>query len=642
MKNTDASEKQQQTAFAVWEVVMNSLSILQPPPKRYPDEWADANRVLPHGNAESGQWRSSRAPYCIKPMRACTSPKYDSIYVVMMAQGGKTQIFFNVIGHRLDDNPVPILYIGPTRNNLNQSVEPKIDDMLRGCKSLWNKVVKGKSYTKLRKVISGVPLRLAWAGSPTELSADFACLVMVDEIDRISKDIGGEGNIISLADARHSTYADGKTLGASTPTLGNVETETDEISGLERWKVTDKKNLKSPSWTLWQTGTRHEWAWPCPHCKTFFIPRFKLLWWPEGSTPEQAKKKAACRCPSCASLIEGRHKRWMNANGDFVAPGQTFDEEGNIVGDEPESTRATFWVSGLANFAAKKTFGYLAAAFLRAVQSGEQEAIQGVINTEFGECFKYGGEAPPWQEVKECIAEYLLGAIPSGVQILVAGVDVQKNRLVYVVRGYGEQYTSWLIDRDELWGETDDPDVWRRLSTLLHTEYKGLPISLMGIDSGYRAEQVYQFCRAHRGLAYPTKGHDHLEKPFKASLIDVNLRGKIIKHGLKLWHFDSDIMKSWVHERIGWPEHEPGAWYIPKDIDDDYCRQIVSEERVIKPSGKSTWIVTGENHYLDAEAISYLMRRIIGNRTHEVRTADNAIKNTQRPKRRVLNRGITA
>jgi len=123
---------------------------------------------------------------------------------------------------------------------------------------------------------------------------------------------------------------------------------------------------------------------------------------------------------------------------------------------------------------------------------------------------------------------------------------------------------------------------------------------------------VYQFCRQHPGITLATKGHDTLDKPFHKTSVDVNARGQVLAKSLSLWHFNTDQFKSWVHARIEWPADQPGGWWLPLDVSDDYCKQIVAEQRCCKPNGKITWIkVKKDNHYLDAEALAYLAIRIL-------------------------------
>src|SRR5258705_11193 len=76
---------------------------------------AGPTRVLPQGSAEPGPWRSERTPYMTPIVRAFVDPRYRRIVAVIAAQMGKTEAIFNVMGHRLDDDPTPILYIGPSQ-----------------------------------------------------------------------------------------------------------------------------------------------------------------------------------------------------------------------------------------------------------------------------------------------------------------------------------------------------------------------------------------------------------------------------------------------------------------------------------------------------------------------------------------------
>ena len=200
---------------------------------------------------------------------------------------------------------------------------------------------------------------------------------------------------------------------------------------------------------------------------------------------------------------------------------------------------------------------------------------------------------------------YESGEVPDGVLALTCGVDVQKNRLVYVVRGYGREMFSALIEHGELYGETDQPEVWTRLANLLADRWgDDQAIRVMMVDSGFRADQVYAFARRFSQVR-ATKGHDELSTPIKASKVDVAARGNMIKAGLQLWHVDASYFKSWIHARIEWPVDQPGAWWLPEDISDEYCRQVVAESRITLPNGRRVWRMhDSNNHYLDAEVLA--------------------------------------
>lgn len=527
----------------------------------------------------------------IPVQQAASQPRFRRIVVVCGAQMGKTESLLNIIGHRLDDDPVPMLLISPTQKLAESMSNDRITKMLQSVPSLWDKLAKGQKNKVAEKFISGVRLGFGWAGSATELSSHPAGLVLVDERDRMADDTGGEGDPVALAEARTATFPDGKVIVTSTPTIEGG----------------------SPIWSLYEEGTRYRWHWPCPDCGAYFVPTLALLTWPEDCTPQRALNDARLACPECGGLIEDQHRPAMNAAGRYLAEGQTINEHGDVVGDEPDNETASFWISGLCS--PWRTFGQRAKAFIDATRAKVPGRVQAVVNTAFGELYHLAGEAPDWQIVAQLRGGFSAGTIPEGVRLLTAGVDVQKDRLIFAVRGWGVNSESWLIEHGELWGGTEFDHVWTLLSDLLQRRYgddDDLRITRMLIDSGFNPNttpgsdnQIYLFCRRHLRHAFPTKGHDRQDRPVKASRIDVSHRGHIFKHGLQLWHLDSDYFKSWVHTRVQWPPGEPGAWHLHQDVDDDYCQQIVAEQRLVKSTGRVLWIKTRkDNHYLDCEALN--------------------------------------
>ena len=586
----------------------------------------------------------------IEPIRAFTIPQYDRVVWVMGSQMGKTTGQFVVAGHKLDDNPAPVLYIGPTKSTVINIIEPKVTSMIDTSASLKAKLGAEKKNTKTKKYIGGISFRLAWAGSPSELAADSAALVMVDECDRMKSSAAKEGDPVELADARRGTYADGKLGIASTPTIGNIEVEKHPKTGLEHWKVSDE--VSSRVWILYQLGTRHQWAWPCLHCGEYFIPRLELLKWPSKASPEVAEREARLACPNCGVLIETREKWRMNDLGRFVSPGEgveplyIFNETkskvtktknpkaGTITGksETADCTAATFHISGICSFSPAKTFGFIAKKVVSAFRRHDPDVIQSVINTELGECYAVAGKAENWEIVRSRRLSYHSEQIPDGVRVLTCGVDVQKNRLVYTVRGWGADFESWLIKWGELPGETSQPQVWLDLMRLLERDWGGYSIRAMGVDSGYNTTQVYDFCEKRPDVAFPTKGNDNLKKEYDFTAAR---KGST----LQLFSFKTDPYKSWVQARFSWKLEDPGGWWVPSDIDEDYCRQLTSEKRVVKSTtGRVTWIVVRKNnHFFDCEVLNALAIKVLtkGNPEYFQEEIQSA-----RQGRRVITKGV--
>ena len=547
---------------------------------------------------------------------------------MISAQSGKSETLLDIIGQRLDEQPAPILYVGPTRKFIEEQWEPRIMALLDEAPTLAGKVARGKRMTKSRKVIAGVPLRLAHAGSSSALKSDPASLALTDEADELMANVKGQGDPIGLVDARGDTYADFVHAMVSTTSRGPKETELDEASGLEFWKVQPADDIESTVWKYWQSGTRYHWTWRCPQCRDRFVPRFDCLAF-DGkgdelkTTPARARDSAHLVCPRNGCIILDDAKAEMNATGVYVAPGQALDENGDVVGEPPASDTWSAWTSGLCS--PFRTFGQRAAKYVEAVQTGDPGKIQTVINAGFGELWlPSGGDAPEWEDVAARRLPYRFRDLPDGVLFLTAGVDVQKDRLVYVIRGWGFRQESWLIEHGEIFGEHHDTrldDPWLQLADLIETEFGGLPIRRVFIDSGFRPgkpgagdeNRVYEFCRRHARLVYPTKGFDHRSVPISVKRIDVNPQGGRPSYGIDLVRLDSDALKSWVHARVRWPVNEPGGWHVPIEASDAYCKQVVSEARMKKPGGGFTWIKRyPQNHYLDAEALAYGAAKMIG------------------------------
>lgn len=529
---------------------------------------------------------------------------------VTAAQSGKTEFILDCIGARVDQRPAPILYVGPSRDFVTDQFEPRLMELLEQAATLRAKVSRGKRSKKLLKVVNGVRIRLGFAGSSSSLKSDPFGLGFVDEYDEMMSNIKGQGDPLGLAEARGDTYADFVTAVVSTPSQGLVETEIDPVNGLEMWAEADPEQVASPIWRLWQSGTRHHFAWACPHCADYFVPRLKHLKWPKGSTPAQARREAYLACPSCGGVIEDHHKPEMIAGGVQVAPGQTV-EDGRQGINEPDNDTWSCWTSGLCS--PFVTFGDRAARYLAALASGETDKIQTAVNAAFGECYDAAADAdvPDHAEVLRHRLPYAARSVPSGALRLAMAVDVQNFSLIYGIRAFGSRGTSWLIDAGQLYGPTADDGVWNDLADLMLTPIGDMQIEKVFIDSGFRPgkkeqvpeHKVYEFCRRWSWLCTPTKGKDVMHPPVRVSKIEVKPDGRKAAYSINLTWLSTDFFKSLVMARLKTPIESPGAFFLHEGVEEDYAKQITSEVRVIE-NGKPVWRQRAkDNHYLDVEAM---------------------------------------
>jgi phage terminase large subunit GpA-like protein len=577
-----------------------------------PDQWSTANRTYPPTAAVPGPRDPTLTPYVIEPSRVIASGAYKRVVAVFGAQCGKSEMMLDVAGQRLDQRPGPILYVGPNKQFLTEQFEPRVMALLDEAPTLMAKVARGKRMTKTRKVVAGVPFRLAHSGSSTALKSDPAVLALVDEYDEMRDDVNQQGGPLGLVERRGDTYADFVCVVTSTPKRGRIGTV--ETGGLHFWEVAESEDIDSPIWQLWQQGTRHHWCWPCPMCDEYFVPRFNLLRFPLKASPLEAAREAFIECPRCNGVIENKHKVEMNARGRYVSPGQTITRAGIVHGAVPDVKTASFWVSGLAS--PFVTFGERVGVLVEAQQSGDDAMVQQAVNAGFGELYSAGGgEVPEWMEIKEKsrLATYRRGEVPEDVLYLTMACDVQRHSIPWAIRGWGARASSWLIDYGYLRGDTADEAIWNALGDLVTQPIDGVSIKLVFIDSGFRPgktdtlplNRVYEFCRRFPRRVRPTKGSSYaMRTPLIFSKIEVNRKdGRAAKFGLDLVRLDPDHWKSWVHERLRWPEDHIGGWHVFKGVDDDYCHQLVSEARMKLPTGRAEWVQRSkDNHFLDVEA----------------------------------------
>lgn len=533
-------------------------------------------------------------------MDAVNDPDVRELVVMKSAQVGWTEILGNVVGFHVDRDPAPILLVQPTLELAEAWSKDRLAPMVRDTPALAGKIkdarARDSGNTLLHKQFPGGHITMAGANSPASLASRPIRIVLCDEVDRYPASAGSEGDPVNLAKKRSQTFWNAKVLLGSTPT----------VEGASRISL------------AFEGSDQRRFFVPCPHCDARDWLRWENVKWVDGDPAT-----AYYACPHCGAEITDADKRAMVAAGEWRA------------------TKPFLGVAGFHIWEAYSpwaTWSKMVAAFLEAKR--DPLTLQVWINTCLGETWVEKGEAPTWERVLEQRADYQSGEVPDGVLGLAAGVDVQKNRLVYVVRGFGREMFSGLVEHGELYGDTSEPEVWGRLQGLLAERWgPDMPLSIMCIDSGFRAPEVYAFARRFPQVR-ATKGHDTLSAPVKATKVDVSVAGKVIKAGLQLWHVDAGYFKSWVHARIEWPVEQPGAWLLPSDVSDEYCKQVVAESRITLPNGRQIWKQHApDNHYLDAEALATAGAYML--QMHRLQPLPAASDGAARPGgRRILSKGI--
>ncbi len=209
---------------------------------------------------------------------------------------------------------------------------------------------------------------LSGANSAASLRSLPIRYLFLDEVDAYPHDLDGEGDPISLAEARTTTFPRRKVFLCSTPTIESLSRINREWLASDRWR----------------------YHVPCPHCGAFNPLKWECLTWPDNQ-PDQA----TYACPACRQAIPEHHKTALLAAGVWIA-------------ERPESPTPGFHLNGLyAPIGLGLTWAELAAEW----ESKKRDPFQQktFINTRLGECFADPDENAPREAVFLCLPGFCRG-----------------------------------------------------------------------------------------------------------------------------------------------------------------------------------------------------------------------------------------
>ena len=241
-----------------------------PPPNLKISDWSDNYRRLsPESSAEAGAWRTDRAPYQREIMDSFNDPDIQRIIFMKSAQVGATEILLNVIGYYIDQDPAPMLIMQPTLQMAQAFSKDRLATMIRDSEKIRDCVKDPRSRdsgnTVLSKKFAGGNLNIVGSNSASGLASRPIRIVLADEVDRYEQSAGAEGDPISLATKRTTTFWNKKIYMCSTPT----------IKGLSRIE------------TAFEESDKRYYHVPCPECNESQVLKWKNVVWDEDK-PETA------------------------------------------------------------------------------------------------------------------------------------------------------------------------------------------------------------------------------------------------------------------------------------------------------------------------------------------------------------------
>lgn len=576
-------------AAALRQIRLSYVAGIRPDTQLRVSEWADAHRRLPKkSSAEPGAWRTDRTPY-LREIMDCfsTTSEVEEVVFMKASQIGGSEAILNALGYVIDHAPGPVILVQPivelAKRFSRQRVEPLVFETPRLTEKVADPKSRDSGNTILSKDFPGGQLIITGANSAVGLRSMPAMYALLDEIDGYPTDVDDEGSPIALVEVRQRTFARRKRMKISTPTI-------EGRSAIE---------------AAYFDSDQRRYYVPCLRCGEMQPLEFsRLVWTKLLLAPDQA----VYECRACGGILHNHEKTEMLALGEWrpEAPGAG---GGKIRGYHLNALYAPVgWMS----------WGEIALQFVKSHRDPDKHRV--FVNTVLGEVWSsQGGEAPAWESIQKRRESYRIGALPAAVLLLTAGVDVQKDRLVYEVVGWGRGKRSWSVDYGEIPGDTADLDrgPWSQLDELLARTYPHaggveMPVRMMAIDSGYNTQTVYNYVRKYPSArVIAVKGRDEggvlVGSP---SAVEVTDRGRKLKRGGRVWPVCVSMAKSefygWLRLEVHPETGEPAGYCHFPEYHDEYFRQLTAEQLVAHKTRKGfvrlVWeLIPGRvNHVLDA------------------------------------------
>jgi phage terminase large subunit GpA-like protein len=576
-------------------VIQSFQAGLKPIPRLKPSEWADAHRMLSStSSSEPGHWKTSRTPY-LKEIMDCFTPGSDVQEVVIMkgSQVGLTEAGFNIIGFYIDTDPCPMMYVMPTDGVVKRNSKIRFDPMVEASPNLRQKInpsrVRDKTNSMLEKAFPGGVLIFCGANSPAPLRSVPIRLVVLDEVDAMPTDVGGEGNPIDLARARTRTFPQKKVMIISTPTIEGASMIEQEYNS------TDQRR----------------YFVPCPECGLMQTLEFESLHW-------ETIADVRYECCGCGHLIEERAKPKMLKLGEWRS---TKPENKN-------ARRVGYHLSGLYS-----PLGWLSwnEAVLQYENAGaDAEKLKVFYNTVLGETYKEKGDAPEWDSLYSRRENYPTYRPPSKVVFLTAGCDVQKDRLELEIVGWCKDLQSYSIDYRVILGDTSSTgpgSVWETLGKLMQEQWQRedgrvLMIRRLAVDSGFNTSEVYNFCFSQDiTRVSAVKGRESLNMAVAAPRpVTFKFNGKPIKFNA-LWTVGTSFLKAELYGKLKLKVNEDESfppWYchFPSAYEPYYFRMLTAEhlqKRIVRGFAVFEWVKSfARNEALDCRIYARAAMAMLG------------------------------
>lgn len=557
-------------------------------------EWAEQHFYL---SAESSyvEQRWEAIPWQRGIMHAISNDDIKVVNWIKSARVGATKIMLAASFYFAHHKKRNQIFYQPTDGDAEEFCKTEVDTALRDVhcmKEVFPDLGKqNKNNTTDMKQFVGSSLKIKGGNTGRNYRRISSDVNFYDELEAFKKDIDGEGSPLKLGDKRLEGSLYGKSVRMTTPKIKHDSIIEAEVH-------------KSDVYMTYEV--------PCPHCGQHQVLRWGgkdadhgFKW--DGDDP----RSVYYLCEHNGCVIHNNDLTHMNDHGywrdskrgiKLMHDGYFEDDFGAPV-DPPKNVSFHIWTA----YSPFVQWSTLVGEYLGAMRTLKRDSdvteLKTFINTTLGETWEDAESERMDSEVLYNRREhYPPEGFPERGLYIVAGLDMQDDRIEGKVKAYGLHNESWTLDYFVLRGNPAMPELWDICADRLHKTYiredgAEMSIGRVTFDSGgHFTSEVYEFSkRMGINFVIPTKGASVYGEPL------VSFPRKRNKDGVLLTMIGTDTAKDIIYKRLEISSDDPteataGMMHFPiaPFCDRNYFEQLTSEEKVRKKH-RGKWVLVYDN-----------------------------------------------
>jgi phage terminase large subunit GpA-like protein len=570
---------------------------LEAPPLLDAVEYAERHIVLPHGtNARSGPFSVAAAPYTREWLQAMSDRSVRQVTLITSTQVGKSTALLLRLCWGVACDPSPMLWVGPRGQDVAYMIRRRLEPILRGSPDLARHMSGVRSDERKDEIslLNGSIIYTGTGRSAASLRSKPIKVAIGDEVSdwpALPKKHEGAHGVRLMRERLRTWGNEAQLIIATTPTIEH------EVA-----------------WQEFLSSDRRRFWVPCPRCGAWQQLAESQLRWPKDATHETLELSTVLYvCAACGDPILDREKLPMMQRGKWVPEAVHIDTATGLVDEHAPNPHRGYQIGAL--YSPWITWGEYVRELLHA--HADVTLMQAFTNLWRGLPHKPVIETlTPAQASTRVLKTLPRGHAHRAAQVLTCGVDVQKDYMVWVVRAWGYDWQSWLVDQgtSQTWGDLMRDVVLRAWPQ--HVTGKQMHVTRAGVDmaDGHRTDEVYSLAREYAHVVTPMRGdHKRLVPVQMRSLSTSKVEGGV---GMQFALWSNPLFFRRLRKGMSTDPGHRGAWWICSDPEGRYLRELGNVQCEITTDRKGQpierWVTTGPDHYWDAEAMAWVAAELAG------------------------------